>query len=172
MNHKKFALAALAVLVLVACAAQVVPPPNWTFEKAAITIKLKADPKLNFDEGVPHTLVVCLYQLKDPNTFNQLSEDTDGIYKLLECSLFDGSVATAKQIILRPGKDQSIKLDRAEGAKFVAAVAGYYTLEKDRMIRLYDIPVVVEKRGFIKKTTIAKPGPLNIDIELGPSQIK
>ena len=124
MSYKQLGLAALVVLLIGACASQPLPPPNWTFEKDALEINLKADPKLNFDEGVPHTLLVCLYQLKDPNTFNQLSEDTDGIYKLLECGLFDSSVATAKRIILRPGKDDQVKLDRAEGAKYVAVVAG------------------------------------------------
>lgn len=163
-------IGSLAV-VLSACAAQPVPPPDWTYEKDAILIEMKADPKLNFDEGVPHTLLVCLYQLKDPNSFNQLSEDTDGIYKLLECSLFDASVATAKRIIVRPGQDVNINLDRAEGAKYVAVVAGYYTLEKARMVRLYDIPVIIEKKGFIKTTKISLPEKLNISIQLGPTQI-
>ena len=161
----------MAVLLLAACASQPVPPPNWEFEKDAITVNLMSDPKLNFDDGAPHTLLVCLYQLKDPKSFNQLSEDTDGIYKLLECSLFDPSVATAKRIIVRPGQDAKVTLDRADGAKYVALVAGYYTLEKARMIRLYDIPVVVEKKGFIKTTKVARPEKLVIDIPLGPSQI-
>ena len=171
MSFKALTAIGLMALVFCACAAQPVPPPDWTYEKAGIVVDMKADPKLNFDEGVPHTLLVCIYQLKDPNTFNQLSEDTDGIYKLLECSLFDSSVATAKRIIVRPGQDVKETLDRAEGAKYVAVVAGYYTLEKPRMIRLYDVPVVVEKKGFIKTTKVSKPDTLKIDIQLGPSQI-
>ncbi len=171
MSVKNVCMLWLMILMLSACAAQPVQPPDWTYAKDAILIEMKSDPKLNFDEGVPHTLLVCLYQLKDPNTFNQLSEDTDGIYKLLECKLFDSSVATAKRIIVRPGKDVNVKLDRAEGAKYVALVAGYYTLEKARMVRLYDIPVVIEKKGLIKATQISKPQPLNITVQLGPSQI-
>lgn len=171
MSLKTITIIGLLTLMLSACAAQPVLPPDWTYEKDAIQIVLKADPKLNFDEGVPHTLLVCLYQLKDPNSFNQLSEDTDGIYKLLECSLFDTSVATAKRIIVRPGQDVNVNLDRAEGAKYVAVVAGYYTLEKARMVRLYDIPVLIEKKGFIKTTKVSMPGKLTLTIELGPSQI-
>lgn len=156
----------------VACASQPLPAPNWTFEKDAVSIHLKADSKLNFDDGVPHTLLVCIYQLKDPNTFNQLSEDTDGIYKLLECDLFDAGVATAKKTIINPGQDVRIVLDRAEDAKYVAVVAGYYVLQKARMIRLYDIPVEVQSKGFIKRTRSQVPGVLNVEVELGPSQIK
>jgi type VI secretion system VasD/TssJ family lipoprotein len=154
------------------CASQPLPAPNWTFQKDAISIHLKADPKLNFDDGVPHTLLVCIYQLKDPNTFNQLAEDTDGIYTLLECGLFDAGVATAKRTIVNPGQDVTIVLDRAEDAKYVAVVAGYYVLQKNRMIRLYDIPVGIQSQGFIKRTKSQVPGVLNVELQLGPSQIK
>ncbi|RJQ70892.1 MAG: type VI secretion system lipoprotein TssJ [Desulfobacteraceae bacterium] len=161
-----------AALLISGCASQPTPPPEWGYEKDAVQIHLKADAKLNLDDNVPHTLVLCIYQLRDPNTFNQLSDDTEGIYKLLECNLFDGSVATAKRIIVHPGQDMTVKLDRAEGAKYVAVAAGYYVLQKSRMVRLYDIPVVVETKGLVKKTTISKPGTLVIDLDLGPSQIR
>lgn len=171
MALKTLPIVCLMMMLFSACASQA-PPPNWTYEKNAIAVHLEADAKLNYDEGVPHTLMVCLYQLKDPNAFNQLSDDSDGIYKLLDCDVFDSAVATAKRIIVRPGKTVGFKLDRAEGAKYVAVVAGYYVLEKERMIKLYKIPIVVEKKGLIRRTKVSKPGELIIDIELGPSQIK
>lgn len=161
-----------ATLLIAACASQPLPPPEWTYEKDAVQIHIKADPKLNLDDGVAHTLVLCIYQLRDPNTFNQLSDDTEGIYKLLECNLFDGSVATAKRVIVHPGQDTTVRLDRAEGAKYVAVAAGYYELQKRRMIRLYDIPVVIEARGLIKRSKLSKPGVLVIELDLGPSQIR
>lgn len=171
MVKMKFVMVCFMAFILAACASQPLPAPNWTFQKDAISIHLKADAKLNVDDGVPHTLLVCIYQLKDPNAFNQLSEDTDGIYKLLECSLFDAAVATAKRTIVNPGQDIKIVLDRAEEAKYVAVVAGYYVLQKDRMIRLYDIPVEVKTKGFIKRSKSQVPSNLDIELQLGPSQI-
>ena len=171
MSYKYLTMLTAVALMVTACASAPLPPPTWTYEKDAIQIHLIADPKLNFDDGVPHTLVLCLYQLRDPNTFNQLSDDMEGIYKLLECDLFDASVATAKRLIVHPGQDVTVTLDRAEGAKYVALAAGYYALEKDRMIRLFDIPVVIDTKGFIKRTKESKPGRLAIELELGPSQI-
>ena len=173
MSIRSFAVVSIIFSMLLgACASQPLPPPKWTYEKDAIEIHIKADPKLNLDDGVPHTLVVCLYQLKDPNAFNQLADDNDGIYKLLECGLFDSGVAASKRIIVYPGKDQTVTLDRAEGAKYVAVVAGYYVLQRARMIRMFDVPVVIEKKGFLKTTKMSKPGLLKIDLQLGPSQIK
>ena len=173
MSIRSFAVVSIIFSMLLgACASQPLPPPKWSYEKDAIEIHIKSDPKLNLDDGVPHTLVVCLYQLKDPNAFNQLADDEDGIYKLLECSLFDSGVAASKRLIVYPGKDQTVTLDRAEGAKYVAVVAGYYVLQRARMIRMFDVPVVIEKKGFLKTTQTAKPGLLKIDLQLGPLQIK
>ena len=164
-------LIAGSLLLLTACAAKQLPPPQWTYEKEAIRMHIKADSKLNLDEGEAHTLLLCAYQLSDPNTFNQLSNDQDGLYKLLECSLFGDGSAAAKRMILQPGQDINMTLDRAEGARYVAVVAGYYILEKDRMVKMVDIPEYVEKKGFISKSKIRKPALLNIELILGPQQI-
>ena len=170
---KRFLLILMAgsMFMLSACAAKQLPPPQWTYEKEAIRMHVKADDKLNLDEGEAHTLLLCAYQLSDPNTFNQLSNDQDGLYKLLECSLFGSGAAASKRMIIQPGQDVNMTLDRAEGARYVAFVAGYYILEKDRMVKMVDIPEFVEKKGFMKKTKTRKPAPLNIDLVLGPQQI-
>ena len=116
-------------------------------------------------------MLLCAYQLSDPNTFNQLANDQDGLYTLLDCSLFGDGAAAAKRLILQPGQDINMALDRAEGARYVAIVAGYYILEKERMVKMVEIPEFVEKKGLIKKSKTRKPAPLNIDLILGPQQI-
>ena len=154
------------------CASQPLAPPEWKYEKEAIQLHLKADFQLNLHEGMPHTLLICVYQLRDPNTFNQLAGDNNGLYKLLECGLFDASVAGSERLIIHPGQDLTFTLNRAEGAKYIAIVAGYYFLYKERMVRLFDIPVIIEKKGWIKRTKILKPDLLNIELTLGPQQIQ
>ena len=172
MRHYVKALFLVMIISMVcACASRPLPPPEWQYEKEAIKLHLKADANLNLEEGTPHTLLVCVYQLKDPNAFNQLANDDDGLYKLLQCQLFDTAVATSKKLIARPGQDMNFVFDRAEGAKYLAVVAGYYVLHKDRMIRLFDIPVVIEKKGFFRRKKTQKPGPMNIELTLGPRQI-
>lgn len=162
----------LFIFFVCSCASQPVAPPEWQYEHEAIDIHVKADPQLNLYEGLPHTLLMCVYQLKDPNAFNQLTEDDDGLYKLLECSRFDASVVSSKSEIIHPGQNLTFALDRAEGAKYVAVVAGYYLLQKEGMTRLFDIPVIVEKKGWITRTEIARPGPLSIELRLGPQGIQ
>jgi type VI secretion system VasD/TssJ family lipoprotein len=164
-------LTAGSILLITACAAKQLPPPQWAYEKDAIRLHIKADSQLNLNEGAAHTLLLCAYQLTDPNTFNQLSNDQDGLYQLLECSLFGGGAAAAKRMILQPGQDVNMTLDRADGARYVAFVAGYYILEKERMVKVVAIPEFVEKKGIIKRMKTRKPAPLNIDLILGPQQI-
>ncbi len=137
--------------------------PDYRYESDAIRIYFRGDPRLNLYQGSPHTLVVCTYQLNHPNAFNQLADDRDGLSKLLDCSNFDGSVAYTKRIVVQPGQDVKENLDRAEGARYVGLVAGYFKLHKEGIVRLYRIPV-----GAIT----GKPGSLDIELYLGPQTIQ
>jgi type VI secretion system VasD/TssJ family lipoprotein len=161
----------LVLLFVFSCAGKPIPPPQFTYGKAAIHLDIKAEPQLNTFEGSPHTLLLCIYQLKDPNAFNQLTGDEDGLYKLLECNAFDPSVTNTKRVIVRPDQVTTVVLDRAEGTQYVGFVAGYSVMRKKNMISLIKVPIIVEKQGFISRTEIAKPGPLNLEIHLGPQEI-
>jgi type VI secretion system VasD/TssJ family lipoprotein len=165
-------LALMLTLTMLSCAKKVLPPPQWTYEKDAVKIEIQADALLNQDNGKAHTLSLCLYQLRDPNGFNQLSQDLAGLYQLLECKLFDSGVASAKRLIVNPGETTSLVMDRAENAKYLAVAAGYYTIESQRITRLIDIPVVIEEKGFISRQKIQKPGMLDVILVLGPDQVE
>jgi type VI secretion system VasD/TssJ family lipoprotein len=144
-------------------------PPKWDYEENAIRLHLKSDPLLNLYQDEPHTLFICVYHLRDPNAFNQLLEENEGISKLLECSRFDASIASSNKLVIQPGQELTEYLDRFEGAKYVGIVAGYFTLQKEHVVRLYPIPLIEEKEG---NTTISKPTILNIDLHLGPQKIR
>ena len=55
-------------------------PPPWSYEKNAINLHIKADPRLNLFNKAPHTLLLCIYHLRDPNSFNQLQDERDGLH--------------------------------------------------------------------------------------------
>lgn len=147
-------------------------PPEYTYEKEAIELHVKSDPRLNLYDGLPHTLLLCVYQLRDPNTFLQLADQPGGIYKLLECAPFDPSVAAAKRLIVHPDQDLKYPLDRAEGARYVAVAAGYYALQKGNIVRFFDIPVVVEKPEAKGLQPVSRPGRLTIELNLGSERIE
>jgi type VI secretion system VasD/TssJ family lipoprotein len=175
---KKFSILVVslfAISFLFACASRPPTPPDWRYEESAITLYVKTDPQLNLYDGVAHALHVCVYQLRNPNTFNQYAETSQGISDLLQCNLFDSSVASAKvlsRLGIQPGKVLTFTLDRAESAKYVGIVAGYQILEKDRTVRLFDVPIITETKGVFSKTKISEPAHLSIEMNLGPQQIE
>jgi type VI secretion system VasD/TssJ family lipoprotein len=129
------------------------------YVKDAVTMNIKSDPRLNQYQERSHSLVLCMYELTEPNMFNQLSDERDGIYKLMECGRFDASVAFAKRQIVQPGVDVSSVMDRAEGVKYVGIAAGYYDLKKRGAIRMLPI-----------KNT--RSGKIIVDLVLGPQEIQ
>lgn len=162
----------LTVFLMCSCASQPLPPAQPEPASGAIRLQLKSDPQLNFYNNLPHSLLVCVYQLRNLNELKQLADDTEGINKLRECALFDSSVTQAKRVIVHPKQDLNLELDRAQGTKYVAIVAGYQLLEKERVLRMYEVPEIVEKKGWIRRTETLKLGPLDISLRLGPQQIE
>jgi len=148
------------------------PPVEWRYEKDGIRLHLVSDPKLNFFQGSATTLLVCVYNLKDPNAFNQLVEEREGLTKLLECGRFDPSVTSMKRIVLQPGQEVNENMDRAEGAKYVGLVAGYYSLQKEKAVRLFPVPLLEESKGLVFREKSSNPAILNIDLYLGPQAIQ
>jgi type VI secretion system VasD/TssJ family lipoprotein len=172
LSSKFFALwIAGFLLTIAACASQPLPPPDWKFEREAVRIHVFADDQLNLYEGTPHTLLLCVYQLKDPNEFNHLAGFREGLYQLLECDHYDATVATAARLIVHPGQDRHFTFDRAQDAKYIAVVAGYYSIQKEAIVRLIDIPVIIEKSGFLWRKKVQKPDSVYTELTLGPKQI-
>ena len=146
--------------------------PQWTYGSNAVVLRLKADATLNLYQGSAHTLVLCVYQLKDPNAYNELAKSTDGLVKLLACQRFGDSVAGVQRVIVQPGTERKIEMDRAEGAKYVAVAAGYFELDPNNASKLMKIPVDVVNQGWVFKDKYQLPGKLDVGLYLGPRGIQ
>jgi type VI secretion system VasD/TssJ family lipoprotein len=137
--------------------------PAYRYEVDAIKLDLKSAKDLNLYEGQSHTLLLCVYQLKDPNAFKQLSEENEGLSKLLGCSSFDASVTGSKRLVIQPNEATTRMLDRAEGTKYVGIVAGYYKMQKENMSHLENVPLSI----FTKN-----PKKMEIRLFLGAQEIQ
>ncbi len=172
---KKFGFGLLvcaSVVILCSCATKI-NKPEWKFGNDAVRIHIKADHKLNLYNSKAHTLYVCFYQLSELNAFDQLTQDEVGIRKLLECKLFDPSVAAVNSKIIHAGENLTIILDRAERAQYFAMVTGYFAqLDNARMVRRHKIKVFKKRTSFWKKKYKCMPCDLDIEVALGPNQIE
>ncbi len=162
----------LMIPLISACSFLPASPPQWDMQKEGIILHLKSDNKLNVEKGKAYTLYFVIYQLASPNVFNQLSEDEEGLSKLLSSKIFDPSVTSVKSIVIYPGTDVTYKIDRAEGARYIGVVAGYRTMTSERMVRSFDIPVQVKIDNIFKLSQKLVPGVLDINLKLGPQQIE
>ena len=136
------------------------------FCEKCIAVDIVADQQLNLQQGLPHSLKLCLYQLSDPNSFNQLSNDVNGLYDLLECKRFDPSVKASLQEYIHAGESRKLLLDRAEGTKYFGVVAGYYNIRKENIVQLHEIPV---DESFFSK--VDELDQLKVRLQLGSQQI-
>ena len=119
-----------------------VPP----YVKDAIGIKITAAPDLNFFNNQSHTLVLAVYELSDPNVYKQMLESSDGVVQLLEGKQFDATVLSRRRATVQPGENASFVMDQVEGARYVAVVAGFYSMQgQSNFSRLYPIDL---KGGF------------------------
>lgn len=162
----------IPLFLLSACMLPPASPPDWKMQKEGIVLNLKAADKLNNSKGNAYTLYFVIYQLANPNSFNQLIEDEEGLSKLLESKIFDSTVASVKSMVIYPGSDLTYRMDRAEGAMYVGIVAGYNVMAKERMARLFDVPVYVKFTNIFKLSRKLVPAPLEINLSLGPQQIE
>lgn len=165
MNRIPYFIACtLTCTLLFSCISKpsIVSPPEWKHEKDAITLRLEGDPLLNLYQEKPHSLIVCVYHLKDLNGFKQLTDENGGLAKLLECSRFDNSVTYSKRLVVQPKQELTESLDRTEGAKYLGMVAGYYSLHKVHSVRSYQIPV----------SLFNNPKKLIINLHMGPEGIQ
>ncbi len=171
----------LSVFMFLSCASTDTAKLEWPYgarfeyKENAIKLKVNADKNLNIYEGEAKTLHLCVYQLRSPNIINKMTSNEDGLYQLLEkkCGFSDGSVASSMALTVQPGESVSYTFDRAEGAKYIAFVAGYYSLQKERIVRIVRVPVVFVKKstGIFSSVEVPTPANLNIRLSLGPKQI-
>ena len=166
----RIALSLFLVALLSACSSAPLAKqaPEWGYEKEAIQLHFVSDPQLNLYQKRAHSLIVCLYHLRDPNGFNQLIDEKGGLPRLLECNRFDPSVTYARRLVFQPNQEMSELIDRTDGAKYVGIVAGYYSLQKESSARSYQIPITETKKGSM---LVQKTAKLDIDLYLGQQEI-
>ncbi|MDQ7031987.1 MAG: type VI secretion system lipoprotein TssJ [Desulfonauticus sp.] len=149
MNNRWILFLFFLLLFAVSCSKKPAPRPMWEFKKDAIILHYTTDPLLNIFEGSPHTLLVIIYEMSDSSSFSKFAQYPAGIRKLLNQEVDDPSILTYKRIFIEPGKKGKIVLDRVERAKWIGIVAGYYSLDPQKSVKIMQIPYKIEKVGFI-----------------------
>ncbi|MFP4033943.1 MAG: type VI secretion system lipoprotein TssJ [Desulfovermiculus sp.] len=146
---------------------------HWTYEPKALELIIHSDPELNSHHGFAHATTVCIYQLTRPGPFQTKAAKQSGLKELLECNASGQSVVQAQRLFIQPGHNKTMHFARAEKARHVGLVAGYFQLRPDKVTRLYHIPLQNKKSGTLwwSKDNYT-PGKLTMQVLLGPHSIQ
>lgn len=149
----------LFTLQLTACSgSSPAPQPEWSMAKNAIHLTFRADAKVNFYDGQPHTVAVAVYQLAEPNGFSQLLTFPTGLQQVLSANKELPPSLASDQFFLQPGETVEKIYDRAESAKWLVLAAGLYTAAPSQSATLQKIPFEVERSWLtFSKTAVIPP---------------
>ena len=139
----------------------------WDFAENAVLIELEADPRLNEYGGEAHTLVLGVYQMEDSAVFYKLAADASLLAKALESGKGGDGFVQFVRYVVTPGQRTILSAARAQKAKFVGIVAGYYQMDAARSTRLFEVPLTVASDGLVTKTYKAAPATLVLRLNLG-----
>jgi len=159
-----FFLSSLFVILVAGCSSKKEAPSDWSYGKKSVTITYQADKDLNQVDGRQHTLLLVTYQLNDVNSFNRFAGYKEGVEKLLSAEAFDATVMSVDKTFVEPGASGTLEYDRAENAKYVGMVAGYYNLSPQKSVLLREITYGSKRTGMLKlsKTTVINPLTINV----------
>ena len=181
INRLKPLILSVLTLMLLACASELteltVEEEEWVYEIRAINLVARASADLNSVRGRPHSLALGIFQMNDPNTFSGLSNSLTGAVELMQKGQVDESIVNFEQITIRPGEQKKVSINRAQTAKYIGVIAGYFELNPKTDVKIFPIPLRPIKRGLVEKALAfaqlisdeskAIPGKLNLLVDLG-----
>lgn len=169
-------LMALGTMALSACSSvhtEITPDSkvqkkvHWTFKRNAVTLDVSADLDLNLADKRPHTLVVGVMELRDPNAFLPLVQDPDRAMETLAAGKKRAGVLEVWRFIVPPGAHQKLTVDRMRNAMYLGVIAGYSDYSSKHDILLRPLPVRVKRSGIIFRSNHYSPALTLSTVRLG-----
>ncbi len=140
---------------------------HWSFEKRAVTLRIRADAALNRSDGRAHTLVVGLLELRDPNGLLPLAENPDRAMETLAAGKGGPGILEVWRYVVSPGTTGEVTVDRLRHARYVGIIAGYSDYRSKTDILLRPLPVRVKRSGLIFRSDHDRPAHAVVQILLG-----
>ena len=115
---------------------------------------------------------MCVYQLREPNAFKLKTKYEDGLYELLDCTGFDASVNDFEKVVVYPDQNETVTMDREIDTNYIGLVAGYNNMQKERIIRLREIPVEAKTKLLTPWKKYYVCSDVKLEVTLGPEEIE
>ncbi len=144
---------------------------TWPYAKEGILLELASDIDLNFYSNQSHTVALGIWQFDDEKVFIKLLTDKAELIKALATGNLPKGVLQLDRYVIQPDTRVLLKLDRAQGSKYVGILAGYYLFTPSGAARYFRIPLNIQSSGLILKDYTAEPAVLALRLQLGIQSI-
>ncbi|NHB95742.1 type VI secretion lipoprotein TssJ [Photorhabdus stackebrandtii] len=146
---------------------QAIAQAKPVYASNAIRLKMTADAQLNVFNNIPNSCTILIAQAEKREQLDKLLANP-----VLLRNLFAGTGATEQILqldnyVMMPGQSVSLHIDRAEQARYIALIAGYYPAPNNIHIRVLSLPLHLEQHGWWNKSWNAEFVPMNIELTLG-----
>lgn len=118
------------------------PADAWTYEQDAVAVRIFADEQLNTSRGSAHTVAVHVLQTRKPGRLLRRLEYPADAYRLLALGAEDPDVLALDRLIIGPGREALLRVDRAEQARHLLLVVGYAEYSRGGAVRSIEVPGV------------------------------
>ncbi len=138
-------------------------PVSWVYEAEALVFRFQSPQQLNMYMGKPHSLYLKVFQLSDTKVFKDIAKTPAGIRELLTSENIDSSILGSEELTIAPNKQENLVYDRFKETRFIAIVTGYYQMEPEKSVRIFEIPSVANRLdntsfGFSSLNPFSEPG--------------
>lgn len=142
---------------------------DWAYQADGIKLKVTSSDDMNSWDGEAHTVVLGVIQMDDPTEFQRISGDRTALLQLInEGRAPVWSVQLSRYVLNLGVKTATMLVERAQKAKHLGIVAGYYHFDVSQGVKFFSIPLKVteEDSGYV-----ARPVQVKIELHFGRQQI-
>ncbi|OCQ51984.1 Type VI secretion lipoprotein [Photorhabdus australis subsp. thailandensis] len=133
----------------------------------AIRLKMTADPQLNVFNNMPNSCTILIAQAEKREQLDKLLANPTLLRNLFAGTGATENILQLDNYVMMPGQSVSLHIDRAEQARYIVLIAGYYPAPGSAHVRVLSLPLRLEQSGWWNKSWRAEFVPMNIDLMLG-----
>lgn len=141
------------------------------FETSAITLNVTAKPDLNKWNEMSNSCTIIIIQAESKAILDKVIQDPFQLKILFNGAGTDERILRVDRYAVMPGQQNTLHIDRAEGTRILAVVAGYYPFPSQKHMAYFSIPITSTSQGWISKKWQAKLTRLNADIKLSSNSL-
>ncbi len=158
------------------------PPPtpaesperiSWGYMPHGVDVLIVARDDINIVGEVNHAVLLKLVQVNAQEGIKALAATKEGIVQLLESTPENAGILLTKQLYIQPGSQTELIIDRAEGARYFAVIAGFDSLDPQKCFSITPFPIHhdTEREWLILSKDVYSPGLMDARIFLTEQQV-